>query len=184
MLAALRRRVRHPGTLAAAVALIAAFELLPAPRDTASADVPGFLHTIRADARPLGVLTLPFGLRDGLVSHGRFSPLYMFHQTVHGKPIYGGYISRLPGDILTSGEFGQSRVLQTLIALGDGAPIAAADRDALAREGPAFLERAAVGWVIVDRTSAPAELERAAVAALGLREIAADGAFVLYAAGR
>lgn len=181
MLAALRRRVRHPGAVAVAVALIAAFELLPAPRETHAAAVPGFLQAIRADARPLGVLTLPFGLRDGLVSHGRFSPLYMFHQTAHGKAIYGGYISRLPDDILSAGEFGRSRVLQTLIALGDGAPGTAADRDTLAREGPAFLERAGVGWIIVDRTAAPAELERAAVEAFGLREVAADGAFVLYA---
>jgi len=180
MLAALRRRVRHPGTVAAAVAIIAAFELLPAPRQTHAAAVPDFLHAIRADARPLGVLTLPFGLRDGLVSHGRFSPLYMFHQTAHGKPIYGGYISRLPDDILTAGEFGRSRVLQTLIALGDGALVTAADRDTLAREGPPFLERAAVGWIIVDRTAAPAALERAAVEAFGLREVASDGAFVLY----
>lgn len=186
MLAGLRKRVRHPRAVAAAVALLAIFELLPAPRETHAADVPGFLHAIRDDPRPLGVLTLPFGLKDGLVSHGRFSPRYMFHQTVHGKPIYGGYMSRLPGDILTSGEFGRSRVLQTLIALGDGAPVTAADRDALAREGPAFLERLSVGWIVVDRTAAPADLERAAVAAFGLREAASEGAFVLYepASGR
>jgi hypothetical protein len=104
----------------------------------------------------------------------------MFDQTVHGKPIFGAYISRLPGDIFERGEFGRSRVLQTLMTLSAGGEPMPADRDALMREGRAFVERARIGWVIVDRRATHQALERAAVAAFGLRETAREGALVLY----
>src|SRR5690606_3498771 len=52
-LAALRTRSRNPRVLAAAVAALALFELLPAPRETFAATPPAFLAAIRDDPRPL-----------------------------------------------------------------------------------------------------------------------------------
>ena len=41
------------------------------------------------------MLSLPFGLRDGTSSLGDFNPQTQFYQTVHGKRLIGGYLSRL-----------------------------------------------------------------------------------------
>lgn len=41
------------------------------------------------------VLPLPFGMRDGTMERGHFNTNHYFYQTIHEKPIIGGYISRL-----------------------------------------------------------------------------------------
>ena len=41
------------------------------------------------------VLNLPFGFRDGEWSQGDFSAATQFFQTVHEKPLIGGYLSRI-----------------------------------------------------------------------------------------
>ena len=85
-----RRRI----LLTTGVAL--AFELLPAPRRLYAADVPHVYQAIAADPRPIRVLDLPFGIRDGLINVGNFAPAAQFYQTVHQKGIIGGYLSRVP----------------------------------------------------------------------------------------
>ena len=88
----LRSRVRRPAILVAVASALLAIEMSPAPRTTYSAAVPDIFKVVAADPRPLSVLTLPFGLRDGLVSYGNASPTAQFFQTVHGKRIIGGYV--------------------------------------------------------------------------------------------
>ena len=71
-------------------------ELLPAPRPLHEIKIPSFYKRIAADPRPVSVLTLPFGLRDGTSSYGDFSASTQFFQTIHEKKLLGGYLSRLP----------------------------------------------------------------------------------------
>jgi hypothetical protein len=66
----LRQRSSRGTRIAAAVGVLLVFELLPAPRVLHSAEVPAVYRVIREDPRPLRVMTLPFGLRDGLSSRG------------------------------------------------------------------------------------------------------------------
>lgn len=179
-LAAIRRRTTRPAAVAALAVIVAFFELLPAPRALHAAAMPSFVEAIAGDARPLRVLNLPFGLRDGLTSYGRFSPVAMFLQTAHEKPIMGAYVSRLPADSLESGAFAESRVPHALIALSAGEAVAAEDAAALTRDGRTFVERTGIGWVIVDRSAASVMMESMVVEALGLRLVASDERFALY----
>ena len=78
----LRSRSRHPRLVVAAIGALLLFELLPAPRVLYSAEVPAVYRTIAADPRPIRVLSLPFGLRDGLSSRGNFSSSSQFYQTL------------------------------------------------------------------------------------------------------
>ena len=77
------------------IALLLLFELNPAPRTLYSASVPDFYAAIAADPRSVRVLHLPFGVRDGTFSAGNFTPRVLFFQTAHGKPLIGGYLSRI-----------------------------------------------------------------------------------------
>ena len=81
----LRSRTRHPRLLLTAVAALLMFELLPAPRTLHSAEIPEVYRMVAADPRPIRVLSLPFGLRDGLSSRGNHSSSSQFYQTFHEK---------------------------------------------------------------------------------------------------
>ncbi len=94
----IRKRSRRPWLATAVVGALLAFELLPAPRTLHSAELPAAYRPIVSDPRPVRVLSLPFGLKDGLGSRGNYSATSQFYQTFHEKRLVGGYISRLPAD--------------------------------------------------------------------------------------
>ena len=174
----LRSRVRRPGLLTAAFGAVLLFELLPAPRPVYSADVPSIYHIVAADPRPVRLMELPFGLRDGMSSAGNFSAYGQFYQTVHGKHLVGGYISRLPKRSVES--YRRFPVLGALMQLSEGRPVepglladayASADRT---------LERLQIGYVVVDRTQAQDALVDLARAAFHLTLVASAQNLELY----
>ena len=61
------------------------FELFPAPRTLYSGEYSPLSDLIAADPRPVRVLNLPFGVRDGVSSAGNFSARSQFEQTRHNK---------------------------------------------------------------------------------------------------
>jgi hypothetical protein len=91
----LAKRQARQRLLCAAIAGALIFELAPVPRTVYSAEIPSIYRTIAADPRPVLVLELPFGVRDGLSSTGNFSAASQFYQTFHHKRLLGGYLSRV-----------------------------------------------------------------------------------------
>jgi hypothetical protein len=81
----------RPGR-SAAVGLVAlgllALELFPGPYPQLSAETPRWYATLAAEGDNFSVLELP---PQDLYWHGAFR---MYFQTAHGRPVYGGYISR------------------------------------------------------------------------------------------
>lgn len=151
------------------VSALLAFELAPLPRALYAADVPPLYAAVAADPCAVRVLELPFGLRDGTRSVGDFSALAQFHQTLHGKPLLGGYLSRI-----SERRVAENRRLpftSALITLSEGrglTPAAAArGRDAASL----FAERSRLGFVVIDRSRASRKLRRFAIGALGLERI-------------
>ena len=53
------------------------------------------LRQIAEDKQDVTVLNLPFGRSDGIQRVGFFNPEAMWLQTIHNKPIIGGYILRM-----------------------------------------------------------------------------------------
>jgi len=49
----------------------------------------------RGRPRPISVLHLPFGFRDGTRTVGYYDNARQYYQTTHGKRLIGGYLSRL-----------------------------------------------------------------------------------------
>ncbi len=86
---------RRRRLIGAVVALLLVFELWPAPRALYSAEVSPVYDRIAADPRPVRVLVLPFGVRDGVWEAGNFRPRSQYNQTRHGKALIGGYLSRI-----------------------------------------------------------------------------------------
>jgi hypothetical protein len=174
----LRSRVVHPGVLTVAVAVLLIAELLPAPRTLHSAAVPSIFGIVAADPRPIKILTLPFGLRDGLSSFGDTTAAAQFYQTFHEKQLVGGYISRLPQRDL--GEYRRMRVTRALMDLSEGESLTDERRASVVARAHELLRQWNLGYVVVERDRATDELVQFATDAFGLTFVASDGPYALY----
>lgn len=173
-----RARSSRPTLVLGVVVTAVLFELLPAPRRLVTADVPAVFGTIAGDPRPLRLLNLPFGLKDGLGESGGFSTANQYFQTVHEKPMIGGYLSRLPDGAMK--RYCDDTVLRVLIELSeDRAPdpaLLAAAVDA----GADFARETQLGYVVADLRRTPGPLLAFAEQAFGLTLIQSADGYALY----
>lgn len=162
-----------------AVLALLLFELLPAPRPLYSAQYPTLLTVIANDPRPVRVLNLPFGVRDGAQSAGNFSARSQFNQTRHGKPLIGGYLSRVSQRRITQLRE-RFPVLAAIMRLSEGSPLTETEHRLVLRDGPRFITKASVGYILIDRASISDVLHTIAVSAFDLEHVATEGQYSLY----
>ena len=177
-----QRSPHHRQLLLSGVTALLLFELLPVPRVLYSAAVPRIYRHIAAAPVDVRVLELPFGIRDVTSSAGRFTARSQFYQTVHGKSLLGGYLSRVSRRRLS--EIRRYEMLDAFIILSEGQQISAAREAQLVERGPAFTTRAGLGFVVIDRLRTPDALRDFAVRALRLHHVETDGDFELYRPSR
>ena len=158
------------------VALI--LELAPMPRPLFSAEVSRVFHTIAADPRRIRVLELPTGLRDGTSSMGQYSAVTQFHQTIHGKAVVGGYLSRVSARRVQACR--RFPVLDALFIASAGKTLTVEQRLLAFRYRARFLRRSRLGYVVIDTSRASDHLRRLAIRLLGLVKIDEDGVYQLY----
>lgn len=175
---AFRRHSAHPWVPPVVVSVLLLVELAPSPRPVYPARVPDFVAIIAADPRPVRVLHLPFGLRDGLSSAGDFTAYAQFLQTFHEKPLVGGYISRLPSHRVES--YRQLRFFRLLLDLSERRHVSASRMEKGIEAAHAEAPGLNIGYVIVDTGRASAQLVSFASSALNLQQIATDGTQALY----
>jgi hypothetical protein len=176
-LTTIRRRYGRFWAIAAGTAVL--FEVLPVPRPLFSAEVPRLYQRIAADPRSdLAVLELPYGVSSGAFSVGGYSGRTQFYQTVHGKRIVGGALSRVSERRVE--EIRRQPILDAFIDLSEGASIDQESVSALATAGSQFVQRAKLAYVVVDRRRATDELVSAAVATLNLELLGSDDNYELY----
>lgn len=172
------RSPRQRRWLLSFVAVLMLFELLPAPRPLYSASVPAFYTRIAQDPADVRVLELPVGVRDGTSSVGDFTARSQYFQTVHGKPLIGGYLSRVSPRRIA--EIRQEPLLDALITLSEGGSLAVDRERALIDAAPEFIRRAHLGYIVIDNTRTPPRLRNFAVQALRLHHVTGEGAFDLF----
>ena len=172
---------RRRRMLLSAVAVAILFELLPAPRPLYSASAPAFYTRVAQDRRDVTLMELPVGVRDGTSSVGNFTARSQFFQTVHGKPLIGGYLSRVPRKRIA--EVRQDALLDALITLSEGGTLDRAREADLVARGPEFIRRSRIGYVVIDNDRTPPPLRDFAVRALRLRHVAAEDSYDLFVPG-
>lgn len=85
----------------AGVALAIVMEYLAVPFPTFAAEPPRVYDRIAQESGTFTVLEIPLGRRSGTrLGLGTFTPALMYYQTVHGRKMHGGYVSRAPGAAL------------------------------------------------------------------------------------
>jgi hypothetical protein len=174
-----RRWPERRRSLILASAALLIFELLPAPRPLYSAAIPRIYQYIADAPGDVRVLELPSGIRDGTKSVGNFSARTQFFQTVHGKRLIGGYLSRVSRRRVA--DVRRDPMVDALIWLSEGRSIDASRQQSLIEAGPSFIQRANVGFVVVDGDRTPDALREFAVQAFGLQLVDREDVFELYA---
>ncbi|MEP7306687.1 MAG: hypothetical protein ABJA98_14320 [Acidobacteriota bacterium] len=160
------------------VTVLLGFELAPFPRQLHSAHIPDIYKIVANDPRPIRVLELPFGIRDGESSEGNFNASSEFYQTFHEKALVGGYLSRI-----TSREVERQRQfepLDTLMRLSAGGVVPSSTLEESKRQGVDFPERAKLGYVVIHADRASPALRQFAIDAFQLVKVAEDDGNELY----
>jgi hypothetical protein len=170
----------HRRRLILSLATILLFvELWPAPRTLYSAAISPVYDTIAADPRPVRVLTLPFGVRDGVSSAGNFRARTQFNQTRHGKTLIGGYLSRISQKRIArmSAEF---PTLATLMKLSEPRALEPEDVAVLRARGGAFVSQVNLGYVVLDERFITRAQAAPVIDGFRLQEIQRDAHLILY----
>jgi hypothetical protein len=179
-LASIGARWPHRRRLIGAVlGLLLVVELWPAPRTLYSAEISPLYDQIAADPRPVRVLVLPFGVRDGVGNAGNFSARTQFNQTRHGKALIGGYLSRISTRRVERMRR-EYPTLDALIKLSEKAPIGPEIKARLDERGDRLVEQGNVGYVVIDSEFVPADRARLVIDALKLREVGRDRHLTMY----
>ncbi|MDP3717355.1 MAG: DUF2079 domain-containing protein [Acidobacteriota bacterium] len=165
--------------ITALVALLLAMELWPAPRTLYSAAISPVYDTIAADPRNIRVLSLPFGVRDGVSSIGNFRPRSQFNQTRHEKRIIGGYLSRISEQRAERMRI-ERPTLAILMKMSEPQPLSAEDISTLTARGARFVDGTDLGYVVIDSRFVPEESAQAVINAWRLEEVQRDQHLTLY----
>jgi hypothetical protein len=163
----------------AIVAVLLVFELWPAPRPLYSAAISPIYDRIAADPRPVRVLSLPFGVRDGTWATGNFRPRSLFDQTRHGKSLIGGYLSRV-SPLRVERMRHDYPTLDALIALSEVPPITPEITTLLEERGDRLVIQGDLGYVVIDSRFIAPDRAQLVIDALKLREVQRDQHLTLY----
>lgn len=165
--------------IATAVCILLCGELIPAPRPLFDATVPGVYSIIRnSPDESRRLLELPTGVRDGTSSIGDFNASAQYFQTVHRKPLMGGYQSRV-SEWRKRAEM-QLPVSAALFTLSQRNVLPPDLANRARASGELFIDRACLGWVVIDRQRASAALRTFAIETLDLIKVTEDPSRELF----
>jgi len=173
-----RRYPRRRALLLSSVGVLLAAELLPAPRKLFSVDVPRIYQAVAADPRPVRVLTLPTGVRDGVAPIGNFQASTQFYQAFHGKGLVGGYLSRVSAR--RKDTYRRLPVMSALLDASEGRSVDSAHVESAVNGSDAFLKATNLGYVIMNERRVSTELRDLASNVLHLTKIAEVDGYGLY----
>ena len=167
---------RRRGTTAlVGLAIVAEFVAIPLP--LTPLDRPPFYE--RLAAMPAGaVIDVPLGLRDGFGEEGTLDHRTLYYQTIHGKPIAGGFVARLPQSVKT--QYHTAPFLRVVLALSSGASVADTDLAAARATGEPFARQNNIRYVVVNRRVASVTLQAFIASIPWLRAAEQDDERQLY----
>jgi len=107
------------------------------------------------------VLELPTGVRDGTSSLGDFNPSAQYFQTVHRKPLVGGYLSRVSEQ--RKSAMRALGPLAAIIAMSEGVDVPEAVLHESLSAKHAFVDGACIAYVVIDRARVRPQLRAFAI---------------------
>jgi hypothetical protein len=153
-------------------------ECIPARPPLYAPDLPSKYVALH-DAAPTGaVCELPLGLRDGFGETGSLDEAVLLHQTIHERPIVGGFVARLPPSIART--YDTMPVIRSLLRLSSGRSASEEDARLTAAEAAAKLASAGIAYVVLDLRRATPELVRYVQSGIDLRSLGEEDGRMFY----
>lgn len=153
-----------------AVVLLLALDYLPAPMPLTALDRPAVYEQLATIPDSGAVIEVPFGIGDGLTTgRGSQERRLLYHATIHGHPVVGGYIGRMPPNVALAYE--AMPVVGNLLRLSN-------HEEAIEEEASASLP---FRYLVLDTTTASPELVDYVQRTLDMDLIASEAGRQLYA---
>jgi hypothetical protein len=128
------------------IALLA-LDYLPAPVPLTRLDRPVVYEQLATIADSGAVIEVPFGIGDGLsTGRGSQNRRLLYHATIHGHPVVGGYIGRMPPNVARAYDL--MPVVGNLLRLSNG-------EEAVQEDAPVSLP---FRYLVLDTATASSEL--------------------------
>ena len=160
-----------------ALGTVAVFDYLAAPFPLYRLDRPAIYETLDQLPGQGVVCELPLGLRNGFGEKGQLDHRVLFYQSIHQRPIIGGFAARLPPSVENS--YMRIPVIDTLMRLSAGERLEARDASAPS-DVIADLRASSIRWVVLNRQTAPPDLVRYVERVLPLKLIEEQDDRALY----
>ncbi len=173
MLMALRWAARQTvgrGFSRAAIIALLALDYLHAPIPLTALDRPVVYERLASIEDNGAVIEVPFGIGDGLtIGRGSQERRLLYHATIHGHPVVGGYIGRMPP--MVARAYDGMPVVGNLLRLSNG-------EEPVKEEPPPALP---FRYLVLDTRTASAELIDYVRSTLDMDLITSAGGKELYA---
>jgi len=178
-----RRGSCHGSLILVGISFVLAADYLPAPFPLTPLDRPGIYDTLRDRLERGAVCELPLGIRDGFGERGSFDDRVLFYQTIHRRPLVGGFVARLPRAVRAAYE--DDPLLAGLLRLSEREGVVDAARPLPDRQLAADrLRKIGIAFVVLNRSAASPSLAEYAERVLPLTRIAEEGGRSLYLVSR
>ncbi|MBW2195035.1 MAG: hypothetical protein JRF37_05495 [Deltaproteobacteria bacterium] len=110
------RSHRTKAVMTAVILVVFLIEYLPTPYPLYKLPFSPILNNVKNDPADCTVLEIPIGISDGFRNlYHDSNSTHMYHQTLHGKRMFGGYVARLPEHVFR--YFQKEPVIATTIYL-------------------------------------------------------------------
>jgi hypothetical protein len=158
--------------------LMLALECAPAPPPMYVPDMPSQYAALRNLARAGAVCELPLGIRDGFGETGTFDSAVLLHQTLHERPIVGGFLARLEPRV--AHEYAAMPVVGSFLRLSSGGKLSDEPVVMTPREAASSLASAGIAFVVLDTRTASPDLIQYVQSGIVLRRIGEQGGRIFY----
>ena len=158
--------------------LILVIECIPAQPPLYVPAVPSPYFAMTDRSKKGAVCELPLGLRDGFGETGSIDEAVLLHQTIHERPIVGGFVARLPPSVVRA--YATMPIVGSLLRLSDGAKVLETDATRSPREAAALLASAGIAFIILDTRRASPELIEYVQSKIDLKRVAQEDGRVFY----
>ena len=172
-----RSRIRRRALAAVLIGSAIVADYLPAPFPLTPLDRPPLYEVLRSRPERGAVCELPLGFRDGFGQRGTFDDRILFYQTLHERPLVGGFVARLSANVTRFYE--HDPLLGTFLRLSGATELptlAPPDRDGAGR----LLEQHGIRFLVVNRRTASQELQAYVERTLPIAKVVDDEERTLY----
>ena len=159
------------------IAAAIAVDYLPAPFPMTRLDAPQVYSELRDRPEQGAVCELPLGIRDGFGGRGRIDDRIFLYQTIHRRPLVGGFLARLPPSILDAYE--RDPLLMALLRLSEGQSPDRATLPDRFQATEAF-NRIGIAFVVVNQAAASPAMMDYVTQVLPVRKIASDDTRIVF----